>query len=215
MGWKPASLRASEWLVRKGNGQPERYGHRSVYLSEERYDQHAQGNLYVPPQHNQGEGYTPKQQNVSINIRVGSYDVDLVPAKHQGGNSDDHSLYRRRADTWTQTNVVKHIAMIRNAGRISESRVLKLWRNQKQLDLPSFYLELTTISALSGGRGTLSDNVWAALEYLRDRFPNARVVDPANTNNIISDDLSAADKAKISAAAAQARKATDWNQIVT
>jgi tRNA nucleotidyltransferase (CCA-adding enzyme) len=43
-------------------------------------------------------GYTPKQQNVSINIRVGTYDVDLVPAKHQGGNSEDHSLYRRRAE---------------------------------------------------------------------------------------------------------------------
>jgi hypothetical protein len=39
---------------------------------------------------------------------------------------------------------------------------------QKQLDFPSFYLELTTISALSGARGTLSQNVWRALAYLRD-----------------------------------------------
>jgi hypothetical protein len=161
------------------------------------------------------KGYSPKQQNVSINVRVGSYDVDLVPAKHQGGNSEDHSLYRRRANTWTQTNVAKHISTVRNAGRISESRILKLWRNQKQLDFPSFYLELTTIDALSGARGALSQNVWTAFQYLRDRFPNARVVDPANTNNVISDDLSAADKAKIATAAGQALKATDWNQIVT
>jgi hypothetical protein len=107
------------------------------------------------------------------------------------------------------------MATVRNAGRISESRILKLWRNQQRLDFPSFYLELTAIAALSGARGTLSDNVWAALEYLRDRFPNARVVDPANTNNIISDELSSADKIQISAAAAQARKAIHWNQIVT
>ncbi len=133
----------------------------------------------------------------------------------RGGNSEDHSLFRRRADTSTQTNVAKHIATVRNAGRISELRILKPWRNQKQLDFPSFYLELTTIAALSGARGTLSQNVWSALEYLRDRFPNARVVDPANTNNIISDDLSAADKAKIATAAGQALKATDWSQIVT
>jgi hypothetical protein len=159
-------------------------------------------------------GHTPKQQNVSINIRVGTYDVDLVLAKHQGGNSEDHSLYRRRADTWTQTNVIKHIATVTNGGRISESRILKLWRDQKQLDLPSFYLELATINALSGARGTLSENVWKAFEYLRDKFANARIVDPANTNNIISDDLSAADKAKISAAAKRAHEATDWNQIV-
>jgi Nucleotidyltransferase domain len=160
------------------------------------------------------KGYAPKQQNVSINIRVGGYDVDLVPAKHQGGNSEDHSLYRRRADTWTQTNVVRHIATVTSCGRISESRILKLWRNQKQLDFPSFYLELATINALTGARGTLSENVWKAFQYLRDSFANARVVDPANTNNIISDDLSTVDKAKITGAAKRALEATDWNQIV-
>jgi hypothetical protein len=53
------------------------------------------------------------------------------------------------------------------------------------------------------------------LEYLRDRFCTARVVDPANTNNIISDDLTAAEKAKVAAAAQQALKATTWDQIVT
>jgi hypothetical protein len=162
----------------------------------------------------QANGFTPKRQNVSINVRVGGYDVDLVPAKHQGGAKEDHSLYRRRADTWTQTNVLKHISTVQNGGRASESRILKLWRDQKGLDLPSFYLEMTTIDALSGKRGTLSDNVWTTLQYLRDRFPNARVVDPANTNNIISDDLSAADKAKIAVAAGRALNATDWSQIV-
>jgi hypothetical protein len=162
----------------------------------------------------QARGYTPKEQNVSINVRVGGYDVDLVPAKHQGGNSEDHSLYRRRADTWTQTNVAKHIATVRNGGRISESRILKLWRNQKQLDFPSFYLELTTVDALSGARGTLSQNVMKTFEYLQDKFQNARVVDPANTNNIISDDLSAGERAKIKAAAAEAWNAQNWNQIV-
>ena len=162
----------------------------------------------------QAKGYTPRQQNVSINVRVNGYAVDLVPAKHQGGNSEYHSLYRRRADTWAQTNVMTHIATVSGSARLSEIRVLKLWRDQKRLDLPSFYLELTVIEALSGARSSLSQNVWRALEYLRDRFPNARVVDPANTNNVISDDLTVSDKAKIASAAAQALKATDWNQIV-
>ena len=159
-------------------------------------------------------GYSPNMQNVSINVRVGAYDVDLVPAKHQGGNSQDHSLYRRRADTWTQTNVQQHIATVTKAGRTIETRVLKLWRNQKQLDLPSFYLELVVIAALSGARGTLSQNIWTTFEYLRDRFPNARFIDPANTNNIISDDLSAADKTKIATAAGEGLRATNWGHIV-
>lgn len=160
-------------------------------------------------------GYTPERQNVSISIRVGGYDVDLVPAKWQGYFGDDHSLYRRRADTWTKTNVATHINHVRMAGRFNESRILKLWRNQSGLDFPSFYLELAVINALSGQIfGTLADNVWKAFAYLRDTFQNARVVDPANTNNIISDDLTDPERGKIKAAAAIALQAKTWGEIV-
>lgn len=160
-------------------------------------------------------GYSPKRQNVSINVKVNGYSVDLVPAKRQDTYSDDHSLYRRKADTWTKTNVTTHINSVRQGGRINETRIVKLWRNQKGLDLPSFYLELTVINALSGQYGTLSNNVWKVFQYLQDTFPNARVVDPANTNNIISDDLTIAERATVKSAAAQALQASNWNQIVT
>ena len=130
-------------------------------------------------------GYQPKAQNVSINIRVDGYDVDLVPARRQDGYSQDHSLFRRRADTWTKTNVTTHINRVAQSGRTAEIRVVKLWRNQKGLDFPSFYLELTVLDALAYARGTLSQNVWKVFEYLRDSFASARVMDPANTNNVI------------------------------
>lgn len=51
-------------------------------------------------------GYTPTRQNVSINVRVRGYSVDLIPGKRQGASGNDHSLYRHRAGTWTKTNVV-------------------------------------------------------------------------------------------------------------
>ena len=159
-------------------------------------------------------GYSPKRQNVSINVRLNGYSVDLVPAKRQDTYSDDHSLYRRKADTWTKTNVTKHINHVRQGTRINETRIIKLWRNQKALDFPSFYLELTVIDALSGQYGTLSSNVMKVFHYLKDTFPSARVIDPANTNNIISDDLTIAERAKVKVAAEQALKATNWNQIV-
>jgi len=161
------------------------------------------------------KGYAAKRQNVSINVRVDGYSVDLVPGKRQDSYDDDHSLYRRKADTWTKTNVTTHINHVRQGYRINESRIIKLWRDQKSLDFPSFYLELTVINALRLQLGTLSDNVWKVFEYLRDSFFNARVVDPANTNNIISDDLTVPERAKIKVAAIQARNATNWNQIVT
>jgi len=162
------------------------------------------------------KGYAPTRQDVSIHVRVNGYSVDLVPGKRQNAYCDDYSLYRRKADTWTKTNVVAHINHVIGAGRLSESRIVKLWRDQSELDFPSFYLELTVIAALSQQPyGTLANNVWKVFQYLRDRFPVARIVDPANTNNVISDDVSAAEKTAIRAAAAQALKASNWNQIVT
>lgn len=160
-------------------------------------------------------GYAPKRQNVSINIKVDGYSVDLVPAKQQGYGTD-HSLYRRRGDTWTKTNITTHVTHVTRYGRLGESRILKLWRNQKGIDFPSFYLELTVINALPWQLApeTLSGNVLRVFRYLRDSFSDARVVDPANTNNIISDDLTAAEKAKIKAAAVTALSATNWNEII-
>ncbi|WP_200894540.1 nucleotidyltransferase domain-containing protein [Sphingomonas sp. SRS2] len=150
-------------------------------------------------------GYRPKRQNVSINATIAGYDVDLVPAKRQNAASSDHSLYRSRADTWTKTNVDTHISTVIRTGRQQQSRLLKLWRTQKGLEFPSFYLELTVIEALRGKPvQDLSQSVVTVLEYLRDKFVAARVLDPANGNNIISDDVTLAGKNAIRRAAEQA-----------
>jgi hypothetical protein len=123
----------------------------------------------------QQAGYTPKKQNVSINIKVGAYDVDLVPAQRQDNVSSDHSLYRGKKDSWTKTNVQKHIATVRAGGRLLETRLLKLWRNS---------------------------------------FVNARVQTLANTNNIISDDLTVAEKSAIKSAATRALGGT-WAEFAS
>lgn len=155
-------------------------------------------------------GYQPKRQNVSLNIRVGAYDVDMVPAKRQSQYGADHSLYSNRSGTWLQTNVGTHIAQVSSSGRLDEIRLLKIWRNRRSLDFPSFYLELAAMRALNGKRqGNLAANVVTALEFVRDQLANARIIDPANTNNIISDSLDAAGKRSVGAAAAAALQ-SNW-----
>jgi hypothetical protein len=161
-------------------------------------------------------GYVTRRQNVSINIMVGSVSVDLVPAKRQNWWIEDHSLYRRKVDSWTKTNVAAHALHVAHSGRIEEIRILKLWRDQLGLDWPSFYLELTVIRALGflSPYGDLAANVSKVFDFLRDEFPWARIVDPANSNNIISEDLTSAEKLKISAAGARARTTLYWRDIV-
>jgi predicted nucleotidyltransferase len=156
-------------------------------------------------------GLQPKRQNVSIGMRLGAYDVDVVPARRQCSNGGDHSLYNNRTSTWLQTNVKQHIALVGNSGRTNEIRLMKIWRNRYGLDFPSFYLELIVIRALHGlSQRNLSTNVVTVLEFLRDQLPTARVVDPANTNNIISDTVTVREKGSI-AAAARAALQSNWS----
>jgi len=161
------------------------------------------------------DGFNPRMQNVSIGIQVGGYSVDVVPARRHSNVGEFHSLWRRKAQTWTQTNVMTHINTVRNSGRAGEIMILKIWRRQQGLTFPSFYLELVAIEACRGRRlGALSENVWAALAYIRDRITTTVFIDPANTNNRISDDLTVAEKEAVANAAAVARHATIWSQIV-
>jgi hypothetical protein len=160
------------------------------------------------------KGYAPRRQNVSIGIRFEGYTIDFVPAKQQGFFSQDHSLYIRRSNTWTKTNVQHHINYVIASSRNLEIRLIKLWRDQHGLDFTSFYLELSVILALKGINNGLASNVWAVFIYLRDHFQTTRIVDPANSNNIVSDEMINVDKSKIKDAAIRALAATNWGQII-
>jgi hypothetical protein len=160
-------------------------------------------------------GYQPRLQNVSIGVNVLGYAVDLVPGKRQNWLYNDHSLYKRRGDTWTKTDIIQHIEKVKASGRQAEIRLTKLWRTQKGLEFPSFYLELAVIRALDRAFLTpLADNMRTIFAYLRDNILTARFVDPANTNNIISDDLTVAEKQAIRSAAIAALAASYWRDIV-
>ncbi|SMD14909.1 hypothetical protein SAMN06297251_1444 [Fulvimarina manganoxydans] len=162
-----------------------------------------------------GTEYGAREQNVSIGTKVVGYDVDLVPGRLRSLQRTDHSLYRRNAGTWTQTDIRVHVSQVSRSPYRDEIRLTKLWRNQNGIDFPSFYLELTVMNALQGKpAGNLPDNFLSVLEYLRNRLPNARVVDPANTNNIISDDLTAAGKQTIALLAEASREKRTWGEIV-
>ena len=160
-------------------------------------------------------GYQARKQNVSIGVTVNGYSIDLVPGRRQSQYGGDHSLYRNRANTWTQTNVDTHISYVTNSGRVEEIRILKLWRTRHGLQFPSFYLELAAIDALYYARhGDLASNVYRALEHFRDNILTKTYMDPANTNNAISDDCTALEKAAIAAKARESLGKRTWQEIV-
>ncbi len=150
----------------------------------------------------QARALRPKRQNVSVGVTVGGISVDLVPGRQLSVLSTDHNLFHKKTGHWRKTNVLSHINLVRAAGRFDEIRLLKLWRDQQGLEFPSFYLELAVIRALSGSSDyLLSSNVQRILRYLATVFTGHRFLDPANTGNTISDDLTSEEKARIQRAA--------------
>lgn len=163
----------------------------------------------------QQQGWSPRAQNVSIGITVSGTRGDLVPGKVQAGYQNYHSLYLRKRDSWTQTNVSQHVQTVRDSGRVMEIRAVKIWRFLRKLDFPSLYLELFTIRALAGhSRTALADNVLHALRTIGTSLTSTRIEDPANTNNVLSDDLTNLEKERIAGLAAQSAQEQSWGRII-
>lgn len=145
----------------------------------------------------------------------GGFHVDVVPGRALDDTFKYANLYRSDTGTSLQTSIRVHIDTVSASGRRESIRLMKLWRTRKNVPFrKSFALELATIEACKGLRTTeLGDQVWAVLQYLRDSFPTARIVDPANSNNIISDLISPTEKQAIRRIAAATLQSRTWGEV--
>jgi len=164
-----------------------------------------------------------REQNVSIRLNYKGFNIDLIPGKRQPKSLYDHSIYCNKFDTWKKTNVYKHIKYVKDFNRMSEIRTIKIWRNLHKLEFPSFYLELSVINALRGSHRavvpitrprTLANNILKVFNYLYDDFLNTEIVDPSNSDNIVSNDISKKEKQAIKEKAYSALIASSWNEII-
>lgn len=146
------------------------------------------------------EDYSPTKRNVSINVRIGCYSIDLIPGRRQG-STPVHLLFNSRSGSWIETDIFSHVSTVKLGERKDEIRILKLWRDQRDLVFPSFYLELSVLKALPEKCETLTKNMVAIFEYLKNNFVQTRVLDPANPDNVISDELNQLQKLAIQRAA--------------
>lgn len=170
-----------------------------------------------------------RKQNVSIRIHLNQgfsqnnqLEIDVTPARKHKGNTNDHSLWISKRGTWQQTNIQKHINDVRNSGREYEIKLLKIWRELNQLDFPSIYLEYLVINHLlkykPKGLDFLASNFIYLISELAniDTYPlwNLTVIDPANSNNVLSDLLTIEEKVKIVSAAIDAKYKYSLSSVV-
>ncbi|HDP0036419.1 TPA: nucleotidyltransferase [Legionella pneumophila] len=170
-----------------------------------------------------------RKQNVSVRIHLNQgflqnnqLEIDVTPARKHTGNTNDHSIWISKRGTWQQTNIQKHINDVRNSGREFEIKLLKIWRELNQLDFPSIYLEYLVINHLlkykPKGLDFLASNFIYLISELAntDTYPlwNLTVIDPANSNNVLSNLLTIEEKGKIINAAINSKYKPSLSSIV-
>ncbi|HYM78183.1 MAG TPA: hypothetical protein VE377_19570 [Candidatus Dormibacteraeota bacterium] len=160
------------------------------------------------------QNLTAHTRDVSVRVRWKDRNVDLIPA-YRDPHTSGNVLFDKKTGAAVHTDVAQHVHLIANSGRQQEICALKIWRERKGLDFPSFYLELTALRALEGERfGRLADNFQSVLRYLANKFERVVVRDPANSDNIVSNDLSEQGKRLIATAAREAVYHEDLQKLI-
>jgi hypothetical protein len=159
------------------------------------------------------QGMSPRTRYVSVEVRRGSLRVDLILAYREGNAG--HLLFNKKTGMAVRTNVNDHIHLVANSGRQQEICALKIWRERNDLIFPSFFLELVVLRALHGERfGQLAENVTTVLRFIGNQLEQAVVRDPANAENIVSNDLTDSEKKSLAKAARSAIYDENWKRIL-
>jgi len=161
--------------------------------------------------------YKTKKQRVSVGLTFlidgEEIGMDIVPGREL--NQDDYketdrlNLHVRAKGvdptSTTQTNIQKHIDLIKGKGDEREViRLIKDWNVTKNSGkkLKSFFIELITIRTFDDNTGGIPTDLWGrlkmVLEFIRDKVEAVRLLDPANTNNVVSNTLTAREKQNLS-----------------
>lgn len=133
----------------------------------------------------------------------GDFHIDVVPGRFIKDTKDVFLHVANGDKERMQTNLKVHIDHIVNSGCVPVIRLAKLWAHRNNLRIKTFVLELFVVEALSGyqNKGDLRKGFIKVMEAFKDDFSSTQLVDPANTNNIVSQLVDDSEKRAISQAA--------------
>lgn len=137
------------------------------------------------------------------------YHIDVVPGRFVDGDDGDAFLHVTYGEQERiQTNIDTHIAHVKGSGCQDIIKILKLWKVRNNVPIKTFVMEIATVKTLkdSKAKDDLSKSLQEMLTCLRDNMESMRLEDPANSNNIVSEAMSASDKSIVANKAAEALK---------
>ena len=144
----------------------------------------------------------------------GDFHIDVIPGKFSSSDENYAYLYNNRTGGRFQTSIYVQVDYVKNSRRQDAIRLMKLWKMRKNVPIKTFIIESCVIERCKGyDRSKLEPQLLAAFRYIRDNIQNTKIVDPANSNNIISEDVTKEQKNRIRKLAIQAIEAQYWNQV--
>lgn len=131
------------------------------------------------------------------------FHIDVVPGRFIE-NTKDVFLHIANGDKERmQTNLKTHINHIVNSGCVPVIRLVKLWAIRNNVKIKTFVLELFVVQALSGSQSktNLKVSFLKVIEAFKDEFSTTQLVDPANSNNVVSRLVDDSEKSLVEASA--------------
>lgn len=154
------------------------------------------------------EGIREQKHSIGLefNIRNEIKRIDVVPLREVDNNSGDTYLYVNNTGfferpTYKKTNYLKQSKTLQFSTKEKRIiRLLKVWKVENNLKLKSIHIEFLVKKAfekkpMSYG---IDKCLLEAISFLAENIMFIKIIDPANTNNIISNSLTYKEKEKVS-----------------
>lgn len=145
------------------------------------------------------------------------YHIDVVPGRFIQDTKDVFLHVNTTDRERLQTNLKTHIDFITNSGCVPVIRLVKIWCHRNRINIKTFIAEIFVVRSLEGfnEKSNLKSAFLHVLESFKDNFEKIQLIDPANTNNIVSEIHSAVEKSIIANTAEHAfnklKDSTDLN----
>ncbi|KKN47375.1 hypothetical protein LCGC14_0663680 [marine sediment metagenome] len=144
----------------------------------------------------------------------GDFHIDVIPGKYSSTDNTYAYLYNKESGGRFQTSIEIQVNYVKNSKRQDTIRLMKLWKKIKSVPIKTFILEHMTIEGCKGiSRNTLEPQLNAVFEYLENNVTTKKISDPANSQNIISNDITAEEKNRIRRLSTKALDAESWSQV--
>ncbi len=144
----------------------------------------------------------------------GDFHIDVIPGKRKDKSHKDAYLYSRDINGRFLTSINKQVNYVKRRRRGKAIKLIKLWKKRKEVPIKTFILETMVVRGCKYlPRKTLEPQLTQALEYLADNITTIRLIDPANSENIISNNLTIEEKNRVRNLANKALSADNWSQV--